>query len=437
MAEFQYILYLITGTLTTYWELMLTFLPILLLVEVPLLLLIFIGILHWSWGANEVRKHEYPSISFIVTCYAEGKEIEKTIATLVEQIYPNHIEILVVIDGAKENKETYRTAISLIKKYKNIPNKTIKILPKWQRGGRVSTLNAGLSEAKHELVINVDGDTSFDNNMALKMARTFANPNVIACGGALRVRNRESSFWTKMQSLEYMMSMQSSKTGMATWGLLNNISGAFGGFRRPVLKQVGGWNTHTAEDLDLTIRLKQYKKRYPGTRLNFSPRAIGHTDVPDTFKGLMSQRLRWDGDLLFVYLRKHKHGLRPKLYGWGSFGYTFVYGVLQAVLLPVLMTLFNFYLFIFYPTTVVLAVLSCLYVIYLVFIATTFLIYLSLISERIQEDREMLLWLLIYPFYALFMRFVTAFAMINEIVRRSHEESSMAPWWVLKRGKRF
>ncbi|ACH63515.1 chitin synthase [Aliivibrio fischeri MJ11] len=437
MAEFQYILYLITGTLTTYWELMLTFLPILLLVEVPLLLLIFIGILHWSWGANEVRKHPHPSISFIVTCYAEGKEIEKTIATLVEQIYPNHIEILVVIDGAKENKETYRTAISLIKKYKNIPNKTIKILPKWQRGGRVSTLNAGLSEAKYELVINVDGDTSFDNNMALKMARTFANPNVIACGGALRVRNRESSFWTKMQSLEYMMSMQSSKTGMATWGLLNNISGAFGGFRRSVLKQVGGWNTHTAEDLDLTIRLKQYKKRYPGTRLNFSPRAIGHTDVPDTFKGLMSQRLRWDGDLLFVYLRKHKHGLSPKLYGWGSFGYTLVYGVLQAVLLPVLMTLFNFYLFIFYPTTVVLAVLSCLYVIYLVFIATTFLIYLSLISERIQEDREMLLWLLIYPFYALFMRFVTAFAMINEIVRRSHEESSMAPWWVLKRGKRF
>lgn len=437
MAEFQYILYLITGTLTTYWELMLTFLPILLLVEVPLLLLIFIGILHWSWGANEVRKHEHPSISFIVTCYAEGKEIEKTIATLVEQIYPNHIEILVVIDGAKENKETYRTAISLIKKYKNIPNKTIKILPKWQRGGRVSTLNAGLSEAKHELVINVDGDTSFDNNMALKMARTFANPNVIACGGVLRVRNRESSFWTKMQSLEYMMSMQSSKTGMATWGLLNNISGAFGGFRRSVLKQVGGWNTHTAEDLDLTIRLKQYKKRYPGTRLNFSPRAIGHTDVPDTFKGLMSQRLRWDGDLLFVYLRKHKHGLRPKLYGWGSFGYTLVYGVLQAVLLPVLMTLFNLYIFIFYPTTVVLAVLSCLYVIYLVFIATTFLIYLSLISERIQEDREMLLWLLIYPFYALFMRFVTAFAMINEIVRRSHEESSMAPWWVLKRGKRF
>lgn len=101
------------------------------------------------------------------------------------------------------------------------------------------------------------------------------------------------------------------------------------------------------------------------------------------------------------------------------------------------MTLFNFYIFIFYPTTVVLAVLSCLYVIYLVFIAMTFLIYLSLISERIQEDREMLLWLLIYPFYALFMRFVTAFAMINEIVRRSHEESSMAPWWVLKRGKRF
>ena len=59
------------------------------------------------------------------------------------------------------------------------------------------------------------------------------------------------------------------------------------------------------------------------------------------------------------------------------------------------------------------------------------------ISERVKEDREMVLWLFIYPFYALFMRVVTAFAMINEVVRRGHEESSMAPWWVLKRGKRF
>ena len=441
MSEFQHVLTLILGTLTNYWELIATFLPIMLIVEVPLLLFVFIGVLHWSWKDNQITETTYPPISFIITCYSEGHGIEKTINTLLEQIYPSPIEILIVIDGAKQNQHTYASAMKYVanSKQKSLSrrNKTVRLLPKWQRGGRVSTLNTGLSEARYNLIINVDGDTSFDNDMALKMAKSFHSQDVIACGGALRVRNHNDSFWTKMQALEYMMSMQTSKTGMATWGLLNNISGAFGAFRKPILKQVGGWDTHTAEDLDLTMRLKQYKKRYPNLELNFSPRAIGHTDVPDTFKTLIAQRLRWDGDLLFLYLRKHKQGLNPKLLGWPSFLYLLCYGVLQAVLFPILITLFNIYLFLFYPTTVVLAVLSCLYVVYLVFVITTFLVYMFLISERIKEDREMILWLFIYPFYALFMRVVTAFSMINEVVRRSHEESSMAPWWVLKRGKRF
>lgn len=437
MSEFQYVLNMILGTLTNYWELILTFLPILLAVEVPLMLFIFVGVLNWSWKSNKATVTKYPPISFIVTCYSEGDQIEKTIETLFEQIYPNAIEILLIIDGAKDNQATYRAAIHALRTYPFHPKKQIRVLPKWQRGGRVSTLNTGLAEAKYDLVINVDGDTSFDNNMASEIAKSFYSPDVIACGGALRVRNRTASFWTRMQSLEYMMSMQTSKTGMSTWGLLNNISGAFGAFRKPILKKIGGWDTHTAEDLDLTMRLKQYKKRYPKMSLNFSPWAIGHTDVPDSFKGLVDQRLRWDGDLFFLYLRKHKQGLSPHLLGWRSFAYTLLYGVLQSVLLPVLMTLFNIYLFIFYPTTVVLAVLSCLYLIYLFFVAITFLVYICLISERVKEDREMVLWLIVYPIYALFMRFVTAFAMLNEVVRRSHEESNMAPWWVIKRGKRF
>lgn len=437
MGEFQYVLHTITGTLGAYWELILTFIPIMLVVEVPLMLFVFIGVLRWSWRDNHSVANVSPSISFVITCYSEGDGITQTIDTLAEQIYPGEIEILIVVDGAKQNPTTYHAALNGVYRHQSRENRTLKVLPKWQRGGRVSTLNAGLAEAKNDLVINVDGDTSFDNDVALRFAKSFSNLNVIACGGALRVRNRDESFWTKMQALEYMMSMQTSKTGMATWGLLNNISGAFGAFRRSIIKQVGGWDTHTAEDLDLTMRLKQYKGRYRNIELDFSPKAIGHTDVPETFTGLMSQRLRWDGDLLFIYLRKHKQGLTPKLLGWGSFLYTLVYGVLQAVLLPLLITLFNFYLFLSFPNTVVFAVFSCLYVIYLFFIALTFLVYLCLISERVKEDREMLLWLMIYPFYALFMRFVTAFSMVNEIVRRSHEESSMAPWWVLKRGKRF
>ncbi|MUK92021.1 glycosyltransferase [Aliivibrio fischeri] len=437
MSEFEYIFYSIIGMISEDTELIFILFPIMILIEMPLFILVASGVLRWSVNLLELEATSCPSISFIITCYGEGEAISETIDTLVEQVYPNKIEILVVVDGAKQNAETYQSALYGAKKHQHKQMRTVKVIAKWQRGGRVSTLNAGLSEAKNDLVINVDGDTSFDNNMAWEMAKQFSDPNVLASGGALRVRNWDANLLTRMQSLEYMMSMQTGKTGMSNWGVLNNISGAFGAFRIEVIKRVGGWDTHTAEDLDLTMRLKQYKGRHPNSRLAFTPHSVGHTDAPDTLKILLMQRLRWDGDLLFLFLRKHKQGLSPSLLGWGNFVYTLVYGVIQNVVLPLLMALFSLYVCLSYPITFVLSMLLFIYLIYITFIVLTFSIYIGLVSERPKEDIKLSIWLPLYPIYAFFMRLITAFSMVNEITRRSHEESSMAPWWVLKRGKRF
>lgn len=437
MSEFEYVFYSMVGMLQQDIGLIFLLFPIMIFIELPLFLLVSTGVFRWSWNLSDAEPKEYPTISFIITCYGEGEAIAQTIDTLVEQVYPSFIEILVVVDGAKQNEDTYKSALNGAKRHQFCDMRSVKVVPKWQRGGRVSTLNAGLSEAKNDLIINVDGDTSFDNNMAWEMAKQFSDPNVLASGGALRVRNWDANFLTRMQSLEYMMSMQAGKTGMSNWGVLNNISGAFGAFRVNVIKQVGGWDTHTAEDLDLTMRLKQYKGRHPNCRLAFSPHAVGHTDAPDTLKILIMQRLRWDGDLLFLFLRKHRNGLNPKLLGWGNFIYTLVYGVIQNVILPLLMVLFTLHILFSYPVTVILAMLLFIYLLYMGFILLTFSIYIGLVSERAKEDIKLLIWLPIYPLYAFFMRLITAFSMVNEVTRRSHEESSMAPWWVLKRGKRF
>ncbi|PFG57789.1 cellulose synthase/poly-beta-1,6-N-acetylglucosamine synthase-like glycosyltransferase [Vibrio sp. ES.051] len=411
--------------------------PVMIVIELPLYLLVLTGIFRWAYVPEEQALTYFPSVSIIITCYGEGEAIGLTIDTLVEQVYPGQIEILVVVDGAVQNQETYQAALNGEKRHARVRNRKVRVLPKWQRGGRVSTLNAGLSEARGEIVINVDGDTSFDNDMVFTMMQQFANKEVVASGGALRVRNHNANLLTKMQSLEYMLSMQAGKTGMAKWGVLNNISGAFGAFRKNLLKQVGGWDTHTAEDLDLTMRLKQYKRRYPNNKLAFANNAIGHTDVPDTLKGLVLQRLRWDGDLLFLFLRKHNEGLSPTLLGWGNFLFTLVYGVIQNVLLPLLVVLFCVYMVIVYPIKFVLALMLMLYLVYLFLSALLFVVYIGLVSERKKEDLKSVKWLFFYPVYQFFMRLITAFSMVNEVVRRSHEESSMAPWWVLKRGKKF
>ena len=437
MASNLGVFYSLWASIKEHELLWLALFPMMILVELPLMILVFTGIFRWAYRPQSPSLTHYPSISFVITCYGEGDAIGITIETLAEQVYPGKIEILAVVDGASQNTDTYQAALAGAKRFEGRHNRVVKVIPKWQRGGRVSTLNAGLSQASSEYIINADGDTSFDNDMAYKMMQQFLDPNIIACGGALRVRNWDSNLLTRMQSIEYMLSMQAGKTGMAKWGVLNNISGAFGAFRKNTLEQIGGWDTHTAEDLDLTMRLKQYKRRYRQSKLGFAPHAVGHTEVPETLNILIKQRLRWDGDLLFLFLRKHRQGLTPKLLGWKNFLFTLAYGVLQNVVLPILVALFTLFTITAYPLPFVAALAAVLYCIYLFFVCLFFIVYIGLVSERPKSDLKLSGWLLLYPIYQFLMRLITAFSMLNEVFRRSHEESSMAPWWVLKRGKRF
>ncbi|MGP9802136.1 glycosyltransferase family 2 protein [Rheinheimera sp. NSM] len=442
MSDLNTLAYILLGmwhTLATHLSLLVWLLPLVLLYELPLMLLVVSGIVrfyHQRYLTVPKQSLYRPKVSCIITCYAEGGAVKATIDSLAEQSYDGEIEIIAVVDGAVQNALTYSVAKAAAAACK-LPNRRVIVLPKWQRGGRVSTLNAGLSIASGEIVMNADADTSFDNTMISEIVPYFADPNVPALGGALRVRNVQDSLLTRMQAIEYLISMQGGKTGLSQWNLLNNISGAFGAFRRSFLQQIGGWDTHTAEDLDLTVRIKQYFGRHPKMRIPFATRAIGHTDAPADLKTLVLQRLRWDGDLLFLYLRKHWPAFSPRLLGSSTFIFTLLYGVVQNVLMPFVIVAYSIGLALSYPWQIYATIGISVYLLYLAILSFFYALVLIAISERLKQDLRLLPWLPLYPFYAFFMRLVCLFALLNEVVRRSHEESSMAPWWVLKRGRKF
>ncbi|WP_434926698.1 glycosyltransferase family 2 protein [Shewanella sp. HL-SH2] len=442
MSELDTILYIFTDIwyqLANHLLFFIWLLPLIFIYELPLMMIVISGILrfHYVTFIQTPKASIYqPKVSCIITCYAEGKAVMSTISSLIEQTYPGNIEIIAVVDGAVQNALTYESAIQSAQAC-NLPNRKVIVLPKWQRGGRVSTLNAGLHFASGEIVINADADTSFDNDMVSQVVPYFEDPNVPALGGALRVRNVSQSIVTRMQAIEYLISMQGGKTGLSQWNLINNISGAFGAFRRTFLIQIGGWDTHTAEDLDLTIRIKQYFKRHPQWRIPFATLAIGHTDAPVTLKELVWQRLRWDGDLLFLYFRKHWPAFTPKLLGFSTFIFTLIYGFLQNVLMPFVIFIYSVGIAALYPWQFVVSISLVIYTIYFSILLFFYIFVLCAISERLKQDLSLIKWLPLYPFYALFMRMVCLFALLNEMIRRSHEESSMAPWWVLKRGRKF
>ncbi len=412
--------------------------PMVLVLELPLMIAAVLGILHWRWRHDQRDpSSSRPSVSVVVTCYSEGAAVRRTLLSIAEQMYSGRVEIIAVVDGAAANQTTLDACLVFQNEMARYPGKSLVVLPKWLRGGLVSSLNAGCSYSSGEIVLRVDGDSSFDNDMLEELTREFDDPSVPAVGGTLKVRNESVGFVTRMQAIEYMISLQAMKAGLAEWNILNNISGAFGAFRRDFLLHIGAFDTHTAEDLDVTIRIKQYFGRYPNMRIAFAPLAIAHTDVPDTFSNLLKQRLRWDGDLVFLFFRKHRYALTPRILGWRNFIFTMVYGVFQSAVMPVILVIFHVYLFVNYSIELNLALLALHYVYYLTQVLFLYSIYLFSVSGLSRADWRYLVFLPIFPVHSAVMRAFTAFAVLNEVLRRGHEETNMAPWWVLKRGGRF
>jgi poly-beta-1,6-N-acetyl-D-glucosamine synthase len=416
----------------------LKFFPFVLLLELPIQLFVMLGALRRYLEGRRTARHPLqfrPAVSCIITCYSEGPDVQSTIRSLTEQLYDGHIEMLAIVDGAVQNRHTLRALRSLQPYVNARHDRRLEIVPKLQRGGRVSSLNQGLTLASGAIVLALDGDTSFDNDMIRHAVRHFADRNVVAVAGNLRVRNVGHSLVTRLQALEYLLSIHLSRAGLDAFNVVNNISGAFGIFRRDFLRHIGGWDSGTAEDLDLTLRIKMYFARYPRLRIRFEPRAVGHTDAPVSLWQFLRQRLRWDGDLFYLYLRKYRHHLRPGLLGRRNFVTLVWTGLLFQLALPFVVLSYTSYVFFVYPPEVVVGVLAFVYLFYLLLATLMYAEYWLLYSERRRHDLRLGWLLLAFPGFTFLTRCWSAVATLNELLTRSHLDSAMAPTWVLRRTK--
>lgn len=233
---------------STWYTLFWLFFPLVLLIELPFYLLVLFSVckvaVERAFSRRTIVAYT-PRVSCLVTCYNEGEDIYKTISTLEQQIYAGVIEIFILVDGASQNKNTLDAAHAYVKSHKPKPNRVIRIISKMKRGGHASSLNLGLKLAKGELVIALDGDCSCDNDMLAHMTQKFADQHLVGLSGTLRVRNAKQTLLTRFQAIEYMVGIHLGRLGLSTLGCLNNISGAFGVFRREFLLKIGGWRNGT------------------------------------------------------------------------------------------------------------------------------------------------------------------------------------------------
>ncbi|MBK6524247.1 MAG: glycosyltransferase [Crocinitomicaceae bacterium] len=175
------------------------------------------------------------------------------------------------------------------------------------RGGKASAANFGLRFTKGKFIIHMDADCSYDRDAIEKIIIPFyLDKEVGGVGGNVMVRNYDESLVTSLQAIEYYDTISIGRAVTSYLGIYRIISGAFGAFRADVLDQMKGWDIGPGLDGDITVKIRKL-----GYKIKFEQDAVCLTSVPNTFKKLTKQRLRWDKSLIRFRVRKHKDVLFP------------------------------------------------------------------------------------------------------------------------------
>ncbi len=417
-------------------QLVLLFYPFVVLMELPYNFIILLGTLSYYRKRTDVKPKRfpyYPTVSCVLVVYKDGPKVLKSLKSIIEQLYRGRIEILVVFDGKEENAAEISLLKGFLNSYKIPPKRKITLIPKTVRGGRVSNFNLALKMAHGDIFLAIDGDSSCDNSAIENVVYEFINKNVVGVSGTLKVRNRNASLLTKFQTLEYIIAIQMNKVGLRELRMVNNISGAFSSYRTDFLRKIGGWASGTAEDLDLTLRTKSFFKKFPNFKLSHTANAIVLTDVPETWKDLFLQRLRWDGDMAFLLYKRHWRRINPGFLGWKNFLGVFIYDIMIHSVFSLLIFFYTFYLLSAYGVVDYLVILFFSYIYYLCLSFIMFMIFIILISERKKQDFVLLPYLFLFPFYQYITKLWVIVSIFLEFIFKNHLSSNMAPYWVMKK----
>jgi cellulose synthase/poly-beta-1,6-N-acetylglucosamine synthase-like glycosyltransferase len=308
-----------------------------------------------------------PPVALLVPARNEEKSIVEAVHSLLELDYPG-LEVIVINDGS-----TDRTLEELIEKFHlletdlfyvpEIPTQIVRRIYVSQDDGRLLVLdkewghskadciNAGVNAASSPYICVVDADAVLEKDALLRImipSLTEVHP-VVASGGIVRVVNgcvvvggqlREVRLPHRpleiLQVIEYLRAFLVGREGWAHFNLLMIISGAFGVFRRDLVKQVGGYRTDTVgEDIDLVTRLHRLlQERKQPYRINFVPDPVCWTEAPSDVRSLGRQRARWQKGLFDVLWRNRDMLFNPRYgrIGWLALPYLWIFELLAPVI---------------------------------------------------------------------------------------------------------
>lgn len=269
-----------------------------------------------------------PPISILAPAYNEASTIAASVRSLLQLTYHEY-EVIVINDGSKDETlavlqrefglvpfpEAYWSRLPTRQVrgvWRSARHPNLRVIDK-ENGGKADALNAGINAARHQLFCAVDADSILQRDSLQLIAQPFVeDAHTIAAGGTVRVVNGcraaggvltsvelPHKLLSRLQIVEYLRAFLFGRLGWSPLNAMLVISGAFGLFRRSSVIEVDGYRSDTVgEDMELVMRLHRwYRRRRLRYRIVFVPNPVCWTEVPETFRILKNQRVRWQRGL--------------------------------------------------------------------------------------------------------------------------------------------
>ncbi|MEM7516612.1 MAG: glycosyltransferase, partial [Planctomycetota bacterium] len=281
-------------------------------------------------------EEELPFVTIQLPIYNEATVAGRLLRAAGEMRYPKDRFEIQVLDDSTDNTREIVDAEAAALRERGI---AISVVRRDDRSGfKAGALNAGMQDAKGNLLAIFDADFVPDPGFLEELVPTFADDSVGMVQARWGHENRDDSWLTRAQATlldGHFVIEHQARHGR---GLFFNFNGTAGIWRRAAIDDAGGWQHDTlTEDLDLS-----YRAQLDGWKFVYVPRVVAPAEVPPEISAFKSQQHRWAKGSVQVFRKLGLRILRSEV-PWrvkvealfhltGNIGYPCV--LILAVLLP-------------------------------------------------------------------------------------------------------
>ncbi|GGE59063.1 hypothetical protein GCM10011517_28470 [Actibacterium pelagium] len=269
-----------------------------------------------------VEPNYKPEVTVVVPAFNEEQVIARTIASILDSTY-RHLKVLVVDDGSADH--TAGIVEELVASDERIE------LIRETNHGKWYAEDIAINNLDSPIFVVIDADTLLHPDAIEYLVQPFRDPKVGAVAGTVEVGN-QMNLITRCQAVEYTVSQELMRRAYQAFNGILVVPGAIGAWRTDAVREAGFVTGDTiTEDADLTVAVNR-----ANYRVVYQPDALSYTEVPETLRQFMKQRLRWSLGILQVSWKHKRAILEGRGIGLISIVESLWYRLVSGVVYPLL-----------------------------------------------------------------------------------------------------